>query len=185
MMYRSSGALALTATLFAVVLSAPADGRAETPDALTRAALADPISTSKSGTMQFKVSATIRDSLMVEYVSPMVLETVDSGNGKFALSLVSGDNTGGRTNSARHGPARAASMEVQGMPNQTFAISIDQSTEFRSGLYVATFSHNAGQTPHIGPDGDIEFNIGAALKLARTAANYSYSGALDVIVSHN
>jgi hypothetical protein len=180
MKYRNSGAL--SAALFAVVLATPSGGRAETSDALARTALTAP---GKSGTVQAFATATVQNAIMVEYVSPMILGTVDTGDGKVTLGLVSAGKASGRKGAARSDPGVAASVEVQGMPNQTFAISIDQAARLDSVSYVATFSHNAGQTPHIGPNGDTEFNIGAAFKVARNVASHGYNGALDLIVSHN
>jgi hypothetical protein len=176
---------ALATVVIAAFLSVPWGVRADIPDALDRANLADPITADRSGTVQVIVTATIRNSLNVEYVSPMVLEKVDTGNGRASLRLISGEKNVNKTIAARPSPRMTAAVEIQGIPNQTFAISIDQATQFRPELYVATFSHNAGQTPHVGPAGDTEFSIGVALKLAKSAANYNYSGALDVIVSHN
>ena len=90
---------------------------------------------------------------------------------------------------AKHDPPQlTAAVAVQGLPNQTFAISIDQATRGANGPgdpVVAVFMHNAGQTPHIGPAGGTEFMIGATLRIARNVAYRGYTGTLDLIVSHN
>lgn len=173
--------------LCAILAAVPGIGRADTADAQANYALTDPAN-GTSGTVQVMAHAVISQNMVIEYVTPMNLGASGVPVKTKTLHLVTAGNTGEQPLDRRRSPPLAASVAVQGMPNQTFAVSINEASRkanSRNGFVVATFTHNAGQTPYIGPAGGTEFTIGATLRLAKNTANYGYSGALDVIVSHN
>jgi hypothetical protein len=175
------------AFLLATLAAAPGICRAETRDAQTIYELTDP-ATGKTGTVRVTATAVISQNMVIEYVTPMNLGTTGIPGGSETLRLIAASRAIGRSADNRSPPPLSASMAVQGMPNQAFAVSIDQvsrGADGPDGPVIATFTHNAGQTPHIGPSGDTEFTIGATLRLARNTASRGYSGTLDVIVSHN
>lgn len=178
-----------TATAIAFLLAvaaAPGIGRAETADASANYALTDP-ATGKTGTVRVTATAIVAQNMMIEFVTPMNLGFSGELGGTETLRLAAA-KPGGQTGSRRGGPPLSASVAVQGLPNQTFAVSIEQARHGANspeGPVIATFTHNAGKTPHIGPAGDTEFTIGASLRLARNTVRRGYNGTLDVIVSHN
>ncbi len=178
-----------TATAIAFLLAAaaaPGIGRAETAAAVANYALTDPAS-GKTGAVRVTATATVAENMVIEFVTPMNLGISGVPNGTETLRLVAA-RSGGQAGGRRGKPPLSASVAVQGLPNQTFAISIEQAghgANSPEGPVIATFTHNAGKTPHIGPAGDTEFTIGASLRLARNTARRGYNGTLDVIVSHN
>ena len=175
------------ALLLCAMVTAPGLIRADTADAQANFDLTDPAS-GKTGTVRATATAIIAENMVIEYVSPMNLGTSGAPGKTETLRLIATGSEHGSSKGKRNAPPLTASLSVQGMPNQTFAISIDQAKRAlnpRDGIVVATFIHNAGQTPHIGPAGDTEFTIGAALRVASNTASRGYNGALDVIVSHN
>ena len=175
------------AFLVLAMVAAPATVRADTADAQANFALTDPAS-GKTGTVRTTATAIILENMVIEYVTPMNLGASEVPRKTETLRLIATGSEHGRSKGKRSAPPLSASLSVQGMPNQTFAISIDEAkrnSSGRDGFVVATYTHNAGQTPHIGPAGDTEFTIGAALRVAHNSANLGYNGTLDVIVSHN
>lgn len=181
-MKRYNTATAIAFLLVAAVI-APKIGRAETADAVVNYGLTDP-ATGKTGTAQATATVDISENLVIEYVTPMNLGISGKPGESQTLRLIAARKAG-----AKHDPPQlTAAVAVQGLPNQTFAISIDQATRGANGPgdpVVAVFMHNAGQTPHIGPAGDTEFVIGATLRMARNTAHRGYNGTLNLIVSHN
>lgn len=177
-----------TGTGIAIVFllaTAPWTGWAETPDAVADYAVSDP-ATGKAGTAHATITAVISENMVIEFVTPMNLTLSGKPGDSGTLRLA----TAGRANRQAGGKRDAPppSVAVQGLPNQTFAVSIGQTgrnAKGPDGLTIATFTHNAGKTPHIGPAGDTEFLIGATLRLARDTIRRGYSGTLDLIVSHN
>ncbi|MBE9553005.1 MAG: DUF4402 domain-containing protein [Proteobacteria bacterium] len=156
-------------------------------DAVANYAVTDP-ATGKTGTARATATAVISENMVIQYVTPMSLGISGEPGGPETLRLIAANKASGRPEDERSGPPLSASLAVQGLPNQTFAVSIDQATRGANGSggpVVATFTHSAGQTPHIGPAGGTEFVIAATLHMARNTARNGYSGALDVIVSHN
>jgi len=175
------------ALLLCALAAVPESLRADTPDAPSNFALSDPAS-GKTGTARAMAKAVISANMVIEYVSPMNLGLSEMPDKTQTLRLIASSGKHERDTGNRVAPPLAASLSVQGMPNQTFAISIDQAKSDhggQGGFVLATFSHSAGPTPHIGPTGDTQFSIGAALRLPNNAAGRGYSGTLDVIVSHN
>lgn len=84
--------------------------------------------------------------------------------------------------------ALAASVAIRGMPNQTFSIALPQTARMgraARNIEVATFTHDAGQTPAIDRNGDLHFNIGATLFVSDRTPSGAYTGSFDVIVSNN
>ena len=182
--YKTGTAIAF---LLVAAATAPEVGRAETADALAGYALTDP-ATGKTGSVQVNATAVISENMVLEYVTPMNLRISGTADDPESLRLTTAGTTGGRPSGARGNPPNSAAISVHGLPNQTFAVSINQATRSAKGQgnrVVATFTHNAGQTPHIGPAGDTEFVIGATLRMTRNTARHGYSGILDLIVSHN
>lgn len=172
------------ALLLATIITAPGIGRGATmDDASENYALTDP-ATGKTGAAQATATAIISQNMVIEYVTPMNLGISGKPGESQTLRLIAADRAG-----TKHGarPLTAA-VAVQGLPNQTFAVSIDQAmrgTNDSGGPVVTTFTHNAGQTPHIGPAGDTEFMIGATIRIARNTSHRGYNRTLDLIVSHN
>ena len=172
------------ALIFAAIMAFPMAAWADAPDALAKTALTDPMSNSKSGTVQTRITATIRQSIQVDYAIPATAGA-DGGNSPGpALQRVSADIPAASRGKASR-LAMTAFVEVQGIPNQTFGISIQDADGTGRGLKSAIFSHNGGVTPHLDPGGDGGFSIDARLDLAHMSAGYGQGGALDVIVSHN
>jgi hypothetical protein len=182
--YKTGTAIAF---LLAAIVFAPETGRAETADAVVNYALTDP-ATGKTGTARATATAVISQNMVIEYVTPMNLGTSGETGKAETLRLISASNTTGQAGATRGNPPLTAAVAVQGLPNQTFAVSINQATRDRNrpgGPMVVTFTHSAGQTPHIGPAGNTEFVIGASLRIARNNVRQGYNGTLDVVVSHN
>jgi len=175
------------AFLLVAAAAAPRICWAETGGAQAIYALTDP-ARGKTGTVRVTATAVISENMMIKYVTPMNLASSGIPRQSESLRLIAASNGSGQPVGKRNTPPLSASVAVQGMPNQAFAVSINQASRGSNGLdrtVIATFTHNAGQTPHIGPAGDTEFTIGATLHLARNTASRGYSGTLDVIVSHN
>jgi hypothetical protein len=173
--------------LLAAAATAPGIGRAETADALAGYALADP-ATGKTGTARVTATAVISQNMVIEYVTPMNLGLSGKPGESESLRLIAAGKANGRPGRTPGPSPLTAAVAVQGLPNQTFAVSIGQAPGAANGPggpVAATFTHNAGQTPHIGPAGDTEFVIGATIHIARNTAHRGYSGTLDLIVSHN
>lgn len=178
-----------TGTAIALLLAATLAGigRADATDALTNYADTDPAA-GKTGTAHATATAVIAQNMVIEYVTPMNLDlSVQPGDYENRHRVAAG-KAGERASGRRGAPPQSASLAVQGMPNQVFAVSIYQprpGADAPDGSGITAFTHDAGQTPHIGSAGGTEFTIGATLRLARNTTRRGYSGALDVIVSHN
>ena len=173
--------------LLLAMMAAPATIQAQTTDVPANYAVTDPAA-GKAGMVRVTATAVISENMVIEYVTPMNLGTSGAPGKTETLRLTAASSEHEMSKGKLNTPPLSASLSVQGMPNQTFAISIEQAKRAlsgRDGIVVATFTHNAGQTPHIGPTGDTEFTIGAALRMTRNTASHGYSGSLDVIVSHN
>ena len=156
-------------------------------DAVTNYAVTDP-ATGKTGTARATATAVISENMVIQYVTPMNLSISGEPGGPETMRMVAIGNSSERAGKKRSAPPLSASVAVQGMPNQTFGVSIEQATlgaNGQDGRAIATFTHNAGKTPYVGPSGDTEFIIVASLRLARNTAHRGYNGTLDVIVSHN
>lgn len=174
------------AFLLAAATTSPGVGRAETADALAGYALTDP-ATGKTGTVQVTATAIVSENMVLEYVTPMNLGISGNPAESASLRLITAGKTSGRRGGARENPPLSTAVSVHGLPNQTFAVSISQAVRGAKGPGdpVIAITHNAGQTPNIGPAGDTEFVIGATLRIARNTTRRGYSGKLDLIVSHN
>lgn len=177
-----------TATAIAFLLaaaSAPGIGRADPPDAEVNYLLTDPVTSNR---VQVMATAVISENMVIQFVTPMNLGISGEPGATETLRLINTTATTGQARGQRGSPPLSASVAVQGLPNQTFAVSIEQGGRGANGPdspMIATFTHDAGKTPYIGPAGNTEFRIGAALRLARSAARLGYSSTLDLIVSHN
>ena len=184
-MIRNKSGIAFAFLLAAV--AAPWSGRAETTEAEAKYAVTDP-ATGKTGTAHAMATAVISENMVIEFVTPMNLKFSAKTGKPAALRLVVAGKADQLLGDRRNTLQRKPTVAVQGLPNQTFAVSIDQVGRGASGSdspVVATFTHSAGDTPHIGPRGDTEFMIGATLRLTRNAVRRGYNGTLDLIVSHN
>ena len=156
-------------------------------DAVTNYAVTDP-ATGKTGTARATATAVISENMVIQYVTPMNLGISGEPGEPGTMRLIAIGNSSERAGTRHSAPPLSASVAVQGMPNQTFGVSIGQATlgaNGQDGRVIATFTHNAGKTPYVGPSGDTEFIIAASLRLARNTAYRGYNGTLDVIVSHN
>ena len=175
------------AFLLAAAFTAPGIGRAQTADASANYALTDP-ATGKTGSVQVTATAIVTENLAIQYVTPMKLGLSGNPGESATLRMITVGKANGRTAGRRDAQSYSPSLAVQGLPNQVFAISIEQASRGINGpdgSMIASFTHNAGQTPHIGPAGDTQLMIGATLRLSRNTVRRGYSGTLDVIVSHN
>lgn len=152
-----------------LLLALPAGGRADTAQAVAFASIGQQVVVRDATPMSFGTVERPAESASVE-LTP------------FSTTLNCGLSQIGRQR------ALAASVAIRGMPNQTFSIALPQSARMGRAtrhIEVATFTHDAGPTPAIDRNGDLQFSIGATLFVSDRTPSGSYTGSFDVIVSNN
>jgi len=157
--------------------------------ALTAALAAAPTMALAADTAQALAFASIGQQVAVRKSSPMSFGTLERPveSASVELTPLSTTVNCGLPQIGRE-RALAASIALQGMPNQTFSIALPQSAHMGRAardIEVASFTHDAGPTPAIDRSGAVTFNIGATLFVSDQTPSGSYTGSFDVIVSNN
>ena len=86
------------------------------------------------------------------------------------------------------GSIAAAQFLVSGDPNAIVSISFssgDTLTGPGSAMSLQDFSHDAGSTPTIGPDGNLVFRVGASLAVNANQSTGAYAGQYTVTINYN
>lgn len=157
--------------------------------ALTAVFAVAPTVASAADTVQSPAFASIGQQVAVRKASPMSFGTLERPVESASVELTPLSTTvncglpqiGGER-------ALAASIALQGAPNQTFSIALPQSARMGRAardIEVASFTHDAGTTPAIDRNGAVNFNIGATLFVSDRTPSGDYTGSFDVIVSNN
>lgn len=107
--------------------------------------------------------------------------------GRIALSP-SGAVTSQGVTVADRGQVEPGSFELSGAGNQAYTISLPEAVTFAKGadvISVGAFTHDAGETPTLDPDGYSNFNIGATLQLTKGQSSGTYYGSVTITISNN
>jgi hypothetical protein len=133
--------------------------------------------------------ATIARTLEVASASHMTFGTFvePSEAGSAELSPVEGLV---RCNMAPLGDnaSKPAFVTVSADPQQTFGLALSDIARVGRGplqIEVSSFTHDAGTTPVVDPDGARQLKLGATLYVTRNAPRGIYHGNFDVIVTNN
>lgn len=184
MIFRS--AKAVFGLLLGLAFVPPGVAGAQQMDAVTIAAQTDPARV-ESGSVQAVVTAVITESMVVEFPAPLTLGAPKT-SGQAAAKLVFANSAEQPNVRADGNIELSTSIAIRGMPNQAFAVSVPGTTRLDGARHyagLAVITHDAGSTPRIGPRGDTKFVVAAIIDYAKTMPASSYTGKLDVIVSHN
>ncbi len=180
-------ARALFVLLPGFVLVALGVAGAQQLDAVTIAAQTDPARV-ETGSVRVPVTAVIKQSMVVEYNSPLTLDTPARPGQAAAPDIVLANTAGRPGGRADRENEISTSIAIRGAPNQAYAVSVTELTRLtgaRNDTGFAVVSHDAGSTPRIGPEGDTKFVIVASIDLGENMRAGNYTGTLDLIVSHN
>ncbi len=163
--FRMGGLLAAIAMLATI-----GDAIADTAVATARATIVTPVALAEISQLRFGTVWTFGSAGTVA-ISP---------RGKLSFR---GVNVGDQDDAA------SASLKINGSYDQAYTISLPRAVTFGSGenvVEVAEFTHDAGATPALDPEGYGHFNIGATLILYKgqlPAGNYAAN--IWVVVSNN
>ncbi len=143
-------------------------------------------------------AATAFTTVRVNVVKPMAFAEVSAGinfgtimangvAGRIALSP-SGAVTSQGVTVADRDQVSSGSFKLFGAGNQAYTISLPDAVTFAKGadvISVGAFTHDAGETPTLDPDGYSNFNIGATLQITKGKSSGTYYGSVPIIISNN
>lgn len=184
---KSSTASAMLCLLFGFVFAPLGAAEAQQQDAVATTNMADTARVD-AGTVQVLVTAIIRENIQVEFTAPLTLTAMKKPNQAAAPNVVL-VRTAERSDVRKtRNTELSTSILIRGTPNQAFAVTVPETARLvsaRNGSEMAIITHDAGESPYIGPQGSMNFVVAANFDLAQNMAINIYTGTLDVIVSHN
>lgn len=143
----------------------------------------------RADTAQSLAVASIGRQVVLREISPMRFGIMRRPAERESVELTPFSTTvnGGLTRAGR-AHMLAASITLQGTPNQTFSIALPVAARMGQAatmIHVTTFTHDAGRTPVIDAGGMLRLRIGATLLVSGQTPSGRYAGSFDVIVANN